>query len=101
MFSSCCSIIIVISKIDLCFLCFSSFSKAKHILSSGDHFERNELIEEGNNGIEAEQNNSDDTVCAEYLAQAADIIRTDYVKGILVCFHINEKLLADSSYLDC
>ncbi|KAL6221580.1 hypothetical protein ACLB2K_004976 [Fragaria x ananassa] len=57
--------------------------QAKHILSSGDHFERNELIEEGNNGIEAERNNSDDTVCAEYLAQAADIIRTDYVKDVV------------------
>ncbi|KAM5548130.1 dicer-like protein 4 [Rosa sericea] len=54
--------------------------QARHILSSGDNFERNVLIEEGNNDIEAEGNNSDDSVCAEYLAQAADIIRTDCVK---------------------
>lgn len=68
---------------------FLPSSKARQILSSGDHFERNELIEEGNNGIEAERNNSDDTLCAKYLAQAADILRTDCVKGILVCYRIN------------
>ncbi|XP_050382683.1 dicer-like protein 4 isoform X2 [Argentina anserina] len=58
--------------------------QAKNILLSGDHIERNELIEEGNNGTEAERDYSADAVCAEYLAQASDIIRGDYMKDAVI-----------------
>ncbi|KAH0970234.1 hypothetical protein GBA52_022390 [Prunus armeniaca] len=50
--------------------------KASHILLNGDHFERNELMEE-------EGNNGDDTVCVNYLTRADDILATDCLRDAI------------------
>ncbi|XP_068345228.1 dicer-like protein 4 [Pyrus communis] len=47
--------------------------KASHVLLSGDHLERSELIEE-------EGNNGDDSLCVRYLTQVDGILTTDCLK---------------------
>ena len=51
-------------------------SKASHILLSGDHSERHELVE-------ADGNSSDDSLCDKYLAQAAELFTSQCMIGIL------------------
>ena len=51
-------------------------SKASHILLSGDHSERHELVE-------ADGNSSDDSLCDKYLAQAAELFTSQCMTGIL------------------
>ena len=58
-------------------LCFPIF-QASQILLSGDHSERNVLIE-------VEGNFSNDSVCDRYLAQAAEVFASDCKTGILMC----------------
>ncbi|KAL2658779.1 hypothetical protein AAZV13_03G045600 [Glycine max] len=50
--------------------------KASHILLSGDHSERHELVE-------ADGNSSDDSLCDKYLAQAAELFTSQCMIGIL------------------
>ncbi|KAH1221744.1 hypothetical protein GmHk_12G035089 [Glycine max] len=51
-------------------------SKASHILLSGDHSERHELLE-------ADGNSSDESLCDKYLAQAAELFTSQCMTGIL------------------
>lgn len=51
--------------------------KASRILLTGDHSERNELIE-------VEGNFSDDSACDRYLAHAAEVFASECMKGIMM-----------------
>lgn len=63
----------------VCFFFFGSLLKASHVLLSGDHLERSELIEE-------EGNNGDDSLCVRYLTQVDEILTTDCLKGNYLFF---------------
>lgn len=59
----------------LFYLLFLLF-KGSRILLSGDHSERNALVEVEGNFI-------DDSVCDRYLAQAAEVFASECMKGII------------------
>lgn len=52
--------------------------KASRILLSGDHAERNELME-------AEGSASDDRLCDKYLDQSANVLASECIQGINLC----------------
>ncbi|KAF7839621.1 dicer-like protein 4 isoform X3 [Senna tora] len=53
-------------------LAYTKTNVASRVLSSGDHFERHELME-------VEGNSSDDSCCDKYLAQAADFLTSECI----------------------